>query len=525
MRCDEPTPFSRGVMARAWLFIVQHSSFILFLAVVAVLGVNFRLCMREGWWDPAAGKNGSDFTALYSAGELARHSEDIYDYARSSTPRRPFIYPPMFAVFPMAPLSLLPHNAALAVYWVLNILMLFASLWLLRAVLWPSPCPLTQEEGEHPAFWRRPETGLLLAVLVCGRFLNSNLRLGNANMYILFLLALTLYLLANNRGLWAGLSVALAMAFKVTPGLFGLYLLWSRRGKALLGGALGVALFFVLLPGVVLGFAQNWEMLNAFARHASGAVSGQRDREDGESSAIVVGWKHPPRESHTKAGETPAVPAVQPSTRLHSQGQGETQAVGVSLRGAMQKLLSPSVALNHRPESEDRTVNVLNLTAQQAARVADVLSLVLLALTIWLTARVEKREERREEREESKAESQAHSSLLTPHFSYELILSVGLLASAMLLISPLTRKAHLVVLLIPVAALIALLQQGKLTGAARRWAWVSLLVLGLHGVVFSADIVGARLSEVVQALGATTLSVLLLYAATAVALRKHEGRA
>jgi hypothetical protein len=100
-----------------------------------------------------------------------------------------------------------------------------------------------------------------------------------------------------------------------------------------------------------------------------------------------------------------------------------------------------------------------------------------------------------------------------------LILSLGLVTSAMLLISPLTRKAHLVVLLIPVAALIALLQQDRLKGSGRRWAWAGLLALGLHGVIFSAGIVGQRVNEVVQAMGATTFSVLLLYVATAVALR------
>ena len=35
--------------------------------------------------------HGSDFTAYYSAGELARKGENIYDYRASSTPVRPYI--------------------------------------------------------------------------------------------------------------------------------------------------------------------------------------------------------------------------------------------------------------------------------------------------------------------------------------------------------------------------------------------------------------------------------------------------
>ncbi|MGD0093509.1 MAG: hypothetical protein ABSE73_26670, partial [Planctomycetota bacterium] len=122
-------------------------------------------------------------------------------------------------------------------------------------------------------------------------------------------------------------------------------------------------------------------------------------------------------------------------------------------------------------------------------------ALLLLALTVALTAPRWAREQ---------------------HFP--MVLSLGLVACAMTLISPLTRKAHLVVLLIPVAALIALLQQDRLSGAARRWAWAGLLVLGLQGVIFSGGIIGQRASDLVQAAGATTSSVLLLYVATAVAL-------
>ncbi|MCY3024028.1 MAG: glycosyltransferase family 87 protein [Planctomycetota bacterium] len=456
---------------------------------MVVLAVHFRQCMRDGWWDPAKGKDGTDFTASYSAGELARRGENIFDYRLSSTPGRPFIYPPMFAVFPMTLLSLLPHNGALAAFWVLNIVMLFASLWLLRTLLWPDPAasPGTTEPAlvTHRGLWcrccswrvwRHPDTGLVLAVLVCGRFLSSNMRLGNANMYILFLIVVALCLLVRSRGFWAGIVVALATAFKVTPGLFGLYLLWSRRGWALVGGALGLVLFLVLVPGSVLGVARNFELLSAFTRHASGALTDNKDVDAASPDSVVVGWRHRLKQSY------------------------KDRAVGVSLRGTTQKLLSPSVALNRRDASEDRTVNIANLTMQQAARVADVLSLCLLVVTILLTAPRWTCQER-----------------------LPLILSLGLVTTAMVLISPLTRKAHLVVLLIPVVALIALLQQDKLTGAARRWAWIGLLVLGLSGVVFSGEVVGQRLSDVINAAGTTTVSVLLVYVATAMALHgmKH----
>src|SRR5262249_17528458 len=77
------------------------------LLVFVLLG---KTCIQHGAFKAASETSkvqGCDFTAYYSAGELARTGKNIYDYRSSSTPFRPYIYPPMFAVFPMAPLSLL----------------------------------------------------------------------------------------------------------------------------------------------------------------------------------------------------------------------------------------------------------------------------------------------------------------------------------------------------------------------------------------------------------------------------------
>src|SRR5690349_186674 len=89
------------------------------IALVAFFFIGFGVygyfCVQLGTWSDAK-KRGCDFTAFYSAGELARKGENIYDFKLSSTPRRPFNYPPFFALIPMAPLSLLPHDGAHAVF-------------------------------------------------------------------------------------------------------------------------------------------------------------------------------------------------------------------------------------------------------------------------------------------------------------------------------------------------------------------------------------------------------------------------
>ena len=86
-------------------------------AVVAILLVLYGVrCVKHGWYEPPA-KNatgnkkrkrkhrGTDFTAFYSAGELARTGKNIFDYKASSTKYRPYLYPP--------PVRGLPDGAAI----------------------------------------------------------------------------------------------------------------------------------------------------------------------------------------------------------------------------------------------------------------------------------------------------------------------------------------------------------------------------------------------------------------------------
>lgn len=444
------------------------------LVFFLVLGI---VSVRKGWYEPpepgqspdAARRRkhrGTDFTAYYSAGELARQGRDVYDWPSSSTPFRPYIYPPFFAILPMALLSLLPHNAALAVFYVLNVVLLLLSVWLLRKLLWPP--------GEGgPGIWRAPETAVLIGMFLCLRFLDSNLKLGNANIIILFLCVLGLYALRAQKGVWGGLAVAYATAVKATPGLFGLYFFWTRRGWAMLGGALGLVLFLLVIPSGVLGWSQNLAALDRFAAEAGLKFSTPEETGGEEGAEDPVG----------------------------GEGDEGTRAIGVSLRGTFLKLFSPTVSMHHRAIDDTRSVNILNLPPQTTARIATALALVLLGLTVWLTA--------------GRA---AQADALT------LALSWSLVTMTMLLISPLTRKAHCVVALLPVIVLMAALQQERLTGLARKAAWMALAGLPVATLLTAEGVIGERGSEYLHAIGVITWAMLLLYAAVALALRQIVSR-
>jgi len=457
------------------------------LAALFFSGFGVR-CVKHGWYeppDPAKSEEenrkrdcrGSDFTAYYSAGELVLKGKDLYAWTESSTPFRPFIYPPMFALFPMAPLAVLPHNAALIAFYVLNVGLLFVSLWLLRGMLWPAAGPA---DGTVPAarggiagpdwgFLGRPDVGLLLALLICWRFFDSNFVLGNANVIILFLIVLGLWALHREHGGWSGLAVALAASFKMTPGLLGLYFLWTRRGWALLGGALGLLLFLLVIPGATLGWSYNWKALESFAGQARGKLEA-------------------PAKSDEQAADD------------ESDAEG-TRAYGISLRGTLLKLLSPTISLPHREATEKRSINVVDLNPATTTRLADGAALLLLAATVWLTW------------------PRAANRPGVP-----VALAWGLVVIAMLLISPHTRKAHGTILLLPAAALIAALQLRLLAGGARRLAWCALLVLGAATILTSKGVIGRRASEVSHAAGAATWAMAFLYIAVGVALWQISRR-
>jgi hypothetical protein len=100
-----------------------------------------------------------------------------------------------------------------------------------------------------------------LAILLSLRPIMGDLSHGNVNLFILFLVVAALYLFHHRRDLGAGLLLALSITCKVTPLLFVPYLVWKRAWTALAGCALGLVLFFWVVPGCFLGMDHNARLL------------------------------------------------------------------------------------------------------------------------------------------------------------------------------------------------------------------------------------------------------------------------
>src|SRR6185295_301994 len=88
-------------------------------------------------------------------------------------------------------------------------------------------------------------------------------------------------------GILSGLSIALATAFKLTPGIFGIYFLWSWRKWSMLGGALGLVLFLFLVPSSLLGWETNNNYLKTYAEYAAGKTKGDQHVADDPDRIII----------------------------------------------------------------------------------------------------------------------------------------------------------------------------------------------------------------------------------------------
>jgi alpha-1,2-mannosyltransferase len=115
---------------------------------------------------------------------------------------------------------------------------------------------------------RPPPSWFLAGVLTfCLRPFLSDLHHGNNNLVILFLIVAALEAWRRGYDVMAGLVLALAISFKVTPALFVLYFAWRRSWRTVGASALGVGIFLLIVPSIFIGPQFNGECLGTWWHH------------------------------------------------------------------------------------------------------------------------------------------------------------------------------------------------------------------------------------------------------------------
>lgn len=118
--------------------------------------------------------------------------------------------------------------------------------------------------------WVRPEHRTLPSWFMAGvlifslRPFLSDLHHGNNNLVILFLVVLALEAWRRGYDVLAGLILALSISYKVTPALFVFYFLLKREWRTAGATVLGMGIFLLIVPALVIGPEFNARCLGSW---------------------------------------------------------------------------------------------------------------------------------------------------------------------------------------------------------------------------------------------------------------------
>jgi hypothetical protein len=222
---------AQAASRRRWFFVGLLLLFIF-------LSVQYSLKVRKHGEASSAFNRWRRQVLALEAGEDAYH---LYQYPN----------PPMMGLL-LLPYYKVPElPGALAWYYTKLVLAFLSLLMIFRLV----------EDPERPF----PEWAKALTVLLSLKPIMGDLTHGNVNLVILFLVIAALYAYRSGKDLLSGVVLALAIVCKVTPALFVPYFIWKRAWKTLAGCAVGLLLFYVVIPGLFLGQRHNLQLLDSWA--------------------------------------------------------------------------------------------------------------------------------------------------------------------------------------------------------------------------------------------------------------------
>jgi alpha-1,2-mannosyltransferase len=187
-----------------------------------------------------------DLKIYYNAIRWWEHGHPLYAYTQPDKVQASlgFTYPP-FAAVVMYPIIWLPIKLVIVLVWIASgICVLITSGWLLG--------PLAKRHG-WPGWYLFCIAVPLITTL---EPIRENTAFGQINMYLAILILWDLLFLLPRGARWSGVGVGLATAIKLTPGIFILYLLVTRRFRAA-GMAAGTAAIATLLAAA-LSPRESW---------------------------------------------------------------------------------------------------------------------------------------------------------------------------------------------------------------------------------------------------------------------------
>jgi alpha-1,2-mannosyltransferase len=290
-----------GLAAGAWLFLwafaVRHGSFDLKVYYGAV-----------NYW---ADGNG-----------------EVYDYVKPFS-KYGFTYPP-FAALTMAPMAILP-------WWAVNSLAIVGTVVVTLVILDWFLRPVAARYG-----WTRWFTVAVAATIVAVfEPLRETVSFGQVNMLLLFLVLVDFRLLMKSR--LGGVAIGLATAVKLTPGIFVLYLLLTRRFRAAVTALATTAAATVLAMLVAPDASREFWTSALWDTDRVGTLSFISN----QSLEGFVARLHPTNPSSVLWAGLVLVALAVWAVRIRATARSADDLAGIALTGVLGCLVSPVTWVHH----------------------------------------------------------------------------------------------------------------------------------------------------------------------------------
>lgn len=229
--------------------------FVLILITVA----GFSMLKRHVKTDEVGNKKvDSDVICYVDAARSMAQGQDIY-LKPGTSERNSYTYPPFYA-FLNIPLTLLPNSAIDIGWYALNIFMISTVIFLCYFLF-------TNEN-----LWRQSLKTkwyfIGLSIFLSIRYLIRNFQDSNANILLLFLVILSIFMYYRKHNAWWFALIGIAGAIKLYPLLFLVYFLAKKDFKAILI-IIGTFTFASLLPVLLIGFNQYFTFIHQFFQYAN----------------------------------------------------------------------------------------------------------------------------------------------------------------------------------------------------------------------------------------------------------------
>jgi hypothetical protein len=245
-------------------FFIQRKWLGILLVAGLATGIGFSTFYRA----IVSPKQRTDLTVFLKAAEKVREGQAGQLYEAENSRHWRYVYAPPLAIL-LAPVSKWPVGVNVFLAYLFSIGCLAGTV-LLTLKLPQTPRPAKTGRQDHASVpelseFRPKAWQITLSMIFCLPIFMNTLTRGQFGMITLFFAAAILYSYLQRHKVLTGLFLAFAVALKISPlAYLVFFFLMKKEWRILASAFIGLFLFYILLPSLVIGFQQNWELLKTW---------------------------------------------------------------------------------------------------------------------------------------------------------------------------------------------------------------------------------------------------------------------